>query len=70
MIKVFGTRNCSRCEMVKNILNKKGKTFDYFMIDEIDENEKKDILKKAKECGKLNFPIIIQDEVVVDIKEV
>jgi glutaredoxin len=70
MILVIGKTNCSRCEMVKNILNTKEINYKYENYDNLSQEEKDLYMKMAKESHLLSFPLIIQNEKVIDLKEV
>ena len=68
MIKVIGKENCSRCEMVKNILTNKGIEYEYQLLDECEN--KAEYIKMAREKGQLSMPLIIQDNKIIDLQEV
>lgn len=68
MIRVIGKENCSRCAMVKNILNKKGIEYEYNLLDECENKE--EYIKMAIEEGKLSMPLIIKDGKLINLQEV
>lgn len=68
-VKVYGTLNCPRCEIVKQILFKKGVDFEYIIFTACDRDERKKIMENAKDVGIESFPIILKDDVIIDIKE-
>lgn len=68
MIKVIGNENCSRCEMTKQILKQNNIEFEYTLFSELDNQL--ELKKEAMLKGMMNFPIIIKDEVIVDLQEV
>lgn len=70
MYLVVGKENCSRCDMVKNILNNKNVKYEYKLLDQLDENVKKEYIKLARQLGKLEMPLIIKENKLIDIKEV
>ena len=70
MIKVIGKEGCSRCLMVKNLLNNKKIEFEYFLLNELSQEEQNNYLKMAKEVGMTNLPLVIKDNKIVEIKEV
>lgn len=67
---VIGKQNCSRCEMIKNILNNKKITYTYVLYEDLSDNKKDIYMKKAREKGILSFPLIIKEDECVNINEV
>ena len=70
MLKVIGTQGCSRCAMIKNILTKKEIRFDYFLFDELDSESQDNYLKASEQTGKMVFPILVQDGIIIDFKDI
>ena len=70
MIKVIGQKNCSRCDMVKNILNQHNVKYVYFLIEDLNEDEKIEYITMARETGNLQMPLIIKNEQLINLKEV
>lgn len=69
MVRLIGSKGCSRCEMVKNILNSRGIDYDYILFEDLSEEDKKRIRKEAVEKGLMSMPIIQKDGVIVSIKD-
>ena len=70
MIKVIGKENCSACEMTKTILKNKGIEFEYKLLAELEESQRKEYIKLAREQGKLSMPLIIKNEQLITLQEV
>jgi len=70
MLLVIGTENCSRCAMVKNILNTKNINYNYKLIDELSETEQNNYLDIAKQSGQLSYPMIFKNNKIITIQEV
>jgi len=70
MIKVIGKENCSACEMTKTILKNKGIEFEYELLTQLEESQRKEYIKKARELGKLSMPLIIKNEQLITLQEV
>lgn len=70
MIKVIGKKNCSACLATTNILKRNNIKFNYLMLDELNEDEKTNVLAMAAEIKKTSMPIIIKDNKIVELKEV
>lgn len=70
MYLLIGKENCSRCEMVKNILDNKNVEYTYKMINDFSEEDKTKYMTLARKEGQMAMPIIIKDETVIDFKEI
>lgn len=70
MLKIIGTKNCSRCVTVENILTSRKIEFEYFLLEELEKSNQEKYMKLAKENNQLQFPLIVKNEELIDIKEV
>jgi glutaredoxin len=70
MYLVIGREGCSRCEMIKNILTNKNIKFEYELFETFNQEDKDKYLNMAKQAKLLAMPIIIQNDKVIDFKEV
>ena len=70
MIKVIGKKSCSRCDMTKNILNNKNIPYEYLMLEDVSQEDKAMYLKMAREAKQMEMPLIIKDNIVVNLQEV
>lgn len=70
MVLVIGTENCSKCLMTKNILDSRDIDYEYRLLSEFSKQEQDMYMNMAKEAKMMNFPIILQDEIVVTLQEV
>ena len=70
MIKVIGKENCGDCMMAKKVLTKKGVEFEYAYLDELDAEEREEVLKMADEQGMRSMPLIVKDGKLVTLQEV
>jgi glutaredoxin len=69
-IEIIGTKNCSKCIMVKKILDKKNIEYSYCNIEDLslqEQEEKKEIAKKE---GVLTFPLIFKNGKIVQLEEI
>lgn len=69
-IMVYGKKGCSRCSMVKTILEKKSINYDYFDLESLPEQEQdeiKNLAKKSKET--MVLPIILKNGVSMFVSE-
>lgn len=69
MILIIGSKNCNRCLITKDILDKKGVEYNYSLINELPEEEQDKYMDIAKECNMLWFPIIIKDSKAITLQE-
>lgn len=70
IITVIGNHNCTRCEVVKNILDNRKVEYEYKILSDLNKEEKEKILSKARSKGIMQMPVIIKDDEVVELSEV
>lgn len=70
MLKVIGSKNCSRCTMLKTILSNKGKEYSYLDLEELDNETQNTLSKLAEESGLKSLPYILQDNKLLTMQEV
>ena len=70
MIKVIGKENCGACMMAKKVLTRKGVDVEYVYLDELEEEERKEVLKMADEQGMRSMPLIVKDGKLITLQEV
>ena len=70
MIKVIGKENCGACMMAKKVLTRKGVDFEYVYLDELEEEERKEVLSMSDEQGMRSMPLIVKDGKLVTLQEV
>lgn len=70
MIEVFGSKNCARCTMVKNILTNKKLTFTYSMLEDLPQDEYENRMKIASEKKQMNLPLIFKNNELIKIEEI
>ena len=70
MIKVIGKENCGACMMAKKVLTRKGVDFEYVYLDELEEEERKEVLRMSDEQGMRSMPLIVKDGKLVTLQEV
>ena len=70
MIKVIEKENCGACMMAKKVLTRKGVEFEYVYLDELEEEERKEVLRMSDEQGMRSMPLIVKDGKLVTLQEV
>lgn len=70
MIDIIGSKNCSRCNMIKNIFNQKNTLYNYYIFEDLSNEVQSEILKIAQSNGFTNFPLIFVDKEIKDVKEI
>jgi glutaredoxin len=48
MLKVYGTKDCSRCVMVKKRLDLEQHEYEYVLLEDLPKDEEMEIRKKSK----------------------
>ena len=70
MLQVIGTHNCNRCLMTKTILKNKGVKYDYLQYEDLSEVEQDYYFEQARKAGHAQFPIILQDGIVITLQDI
>lgn len=65
MVLIYGNAGCSKCEVVKNLVEEKGIEFEYKYLSEIPATEKFNVMQAAKKVKQLNLPIIFINEEII-----
>lgn len=68
MIKLYGSTSCTRCEMVKNVLETKGVEYEYSLLE--DAANQDELIAKAQEKGLTTLPLIFKNDEIITIEEV
>ena len=56
--------------MAKKVLTRKGVDFEYVYLDELEEEERKEVLRMSDEQGMRSMPLIVKDGKLVTLQEV
>lgn len=70
MLRVIGSENCGRCNIVLNLLKDKEVAFNYEKMKDLSFEEQKLLTDKAKQKKQLSFPLILKDGELVTLQEV
>jgi glutaredoxin len=70
MIKVIGLKNCSKCTVTKQILDNKKIEYEYSILTELPEEERRHYAKLARDCDYNTMPLIIKDDKLITLQEV
>lgn len=70
MLILIGTKNCPKCNIVRDILETKNVEYEYKVINELPEEEQQYYVKMAKQANQMNFPLIIKNNNFISIQEV
>ena len=70
MIKIIGLKNCSKCTVTKNILDSKGIEYEYSILNELPEEERRRYAQMARDVNYNTMPLIIKDDKLITIQEV
>ena len=67
---LLGNTNCTRCDMVKNILTDNKISFEYELLEDLPSEVKAKYIAMAREKKMMQMPIIIKDDEVVELKDI
>lgn len=70
MYLIIGNENCSRCEVVKNILANKEIQFNYVRLNDMSDEDQQKYIELARESKRFEMPLIIKDEQILSLQEV
>jgi glutaredoxin len=70
MYLIIGKENCSRCNMVKGVFDKKELDYSYVSIEQLSEEKQNTYKTMANNANQLSFPLIIKDESIINFQEV
>jgi glutaredoxin len=70
MVKLIGKQNCSACNMSKTVLKNKGIEFEYFLLNELPQEEQDFYINLAQENNMLSLPLIVVDNKLKTLQEV
>lgn len=71
-IKLFGLSTCVWCKKTKELLDKIGCQYEYIFVDQLDENDKENVMKQIRKWNpRSSFPtVVINDKLcIVGFKE-
>lgn len=67
MLTVVGKNGCGNCVTLKEKLTKDGVEFEYMMLEDLDRETKRDYVNKARSAGLAHFPMVFENNEVIDI---
>jgi glutaredoxin len=70
MIKIIGLKNCSKCTVVKGILDSKAIEYEYNILTELPEEERRKYAQMARDVNYNTMPLIIRDDKLITLQEV
>ena len=70
MIRVIGLKNCSKCTVVKNILESKNIDYEYSTLNELPEEDRREYAKMARDMDYNTMPLIIRDGKLITLGEI
>lgn len=70
MLLVIGTEHCSRCNMAKGLLDRKGIEYEYKLLSSLSIEEQNKYIQIAKQSNQMSMPLIIKDGKIIALQEV
>lgn len=67
---IIGKDKCSRCNMVKTVLDNKSINYEYILFEELSQEEQDSYLQLAKDSNQTSFPLIIKENKLITLQEV
>mgnify|MGYP000976652902 CR=1 FL=1 len=61
MYKVIGKNNCNACSITKTILTNKNIYFEYYVLEDLTQEEQDNYIQLAQEQSKVSMPLIIDE---------
>lgn len=65
MLKIIGKIGCVSCVNLKEKLTDKGVKFEYVLLDNLENDERRYYASKARAAGKAHMPIILKNDEVI-----
>lgn len=62
MIKLYTSKGCSRCAVVKNILEQKGIEFQTIMFEDLAKDEQERMMQRTEAADIYSFPVIEKED--------
>jgi glutaredoxin len=69
MLKVYGTKDCSRCVMVKKRLDLEQHEYEYVLLEDLPKDQEMEIRKKARENKFATLPLLVRDGEFITMQE-
>jgi glutaredoxin len=69
MLLILGLKNCSKCDITKQILTSKGLSFEYHILNDLPEEDRRKYAKLARDCNYNTMPLIVQDEKLIKLED-
>lgn len=69
MLLVIGLKNCSKCTITKQILDSKSVPYEYSVLNELPEEERRRYAQMARDCNYNTMPLIIRDDRLITLQE-
>lgn len=70
MYNLYGNVGCSRCIIAQRLLKKKGIEFSYTHLNDLSEEDRKVLVDKAREAGKVELPLIVKDDKFFGVEDI
>lgn len=69
--KIFGSKHCSQCQIVKKLFTMSGIEYDYFDLDSLEPDKADAIKEEARLSGRASMPIVLDpDNNIIDWRSV
>ena len=69
MILILGLKNCGKCEITKQILTSKNIEFEYKLLSDLPEEDRRKYAQMARDCNYNTMPLIIKENKLITLQE-
>ena len=69
MLLVIGLKNCNKCTITKQILDGKNIQYEYSVLNELPEEERRKYAQMARDINYDTMPLIIKDDKLITLQE-
>lgn len=70
MLKIIGLKNCGKCTVVKGILDNRKIEYEYSILTELPEEDRRKYAQMARDINYNTMPLIIKDDKLITLQEV
>ena len=70
MLLVIGLKNCSKCTITKQILDSKNIEYEYKLLNELSEEDRRKYAKIARDGGNDTMPLLIKNDKLITLEEI
>ena len=70
MLLIIGLKKCNKCTITKQILDNKNIAYQYSILSELSEEERRQYAQMARDANYNTMPLIIKDNKLIHLTEI